>query len=431
MTDKPSPPRAAVRAWAWIPSLYVAQALPFVVVMSLSVVLYKQLGLSNTELALWTSWLYLPWVVKPLWSPVVDLLGAKRHWIVLLQGLAGAALAALALTLPAADAVRWSLVAFWLLAFASATHDIAADGFYLLALDAHQQAAFVGVRSLFYRLSMLAGQGGLVVLAGLWTDRLGTPVQAWQAVFGLLTAVFAALALWHVAVLPRPVLDRPAPRDGTLVQDMLAVFRGFFGQRDLARILAFLLLYRLAEAQLLKLVVPFLMDPRAAGGLGLSTQAVGWVYGTAGVAALMAGGLLGGWWISRRGLDRSLLPLVAALNVPNLVYVALAATRPETPILVAIAIGAEQFGYGLGFAAYLVALLMIAGADDNPHATARYALCTGFMALGMMLPGMVAGWLQERLGYTGFFVWVCVSTLPSFWAAARLPVRTGFGRQTD
>lgn len=437
-------------AWRWVPTLYFGQGLPYVVVMTLAVVMYKNLGVSNTDIALLTSWLYLPWVIKPLWGPLVDLLGRKRRWIVALQFLLGASLALVALVVPAPAFLQLTLAMFWLMAFASATHDIAADGFYMLALPPHRQAALVGVRSTFYRLAMVAGQGGLVMLAG-WLQQLhaaepGGVALAWRWVFLLLAGLFVLMALWHAWVLPRPAADQPAPRQaraGTLLADALAVFAAFFRQPGIARILAFLLLYRLGEAQLLKLVAPFLLDSRAQGGLGLSTQAVGLAYGTVGVAALTLGGLLGGWVVSRLGLKRALWPLLAAMHLPNLAYVALAWAQPHSLWLVSAALAVEQFGYGLGFAAYLVFMLMVAergmgpasdtdtGTDPaavpNPHATAHYALCTGFMALGMMLPGMASGWLQSQWGYTGFFAWVCVATLPSLAAAAMLRIDPGFG----
>jgi PAT family beta-lactamase induction signal transducer AmpG len=417
--------------WRWIPTLYFGQGLPYVVVMTLSVVMYKNLGVSNAEIALYTSWLYLPWVIKPLWSPLVDLLGRKRRWIVALQFTVGAALAMVALALPAPKFLQLTLAVLWLMAFASATHDIAADGFYMLALPQRGQAAFVGVRSTFYRLSMIAGQGALVVLAGWLQERSGSPAAAWSLVFGLLAALFALAGLYHLWALPRPALDRPAPRTARFWADFAAVFAAFFRKPEIARILAFLLLYRFAEAQLLKLVTPFLLDPRAAGGLGLRTQDVGIAYGTVGVAALTAGGLLGGWLVSRRGLKRLLWPLVLCMHLPNGVFVALAVWQPQSLALVSAAVAFEQFGYGLGFTAYMVFMLMVAGGADGSasHKTAHYALCTGFMALGMMLPGMGAGWLQERLGYTAFFVWACVATLPSFAAAALLRIDPDFGRR--
>ena len=417
--------------WRWIPTLYFGQGLPYVAVMTLSVVLYKNLGIDNTTIALYTSWLYLPWVIKPLWSPLVDLLGRKRRWIVALQFTLGAALAMVALALPAPKFLQLTLAVLWLMAFASATHDIAADGFYMLALPQRTQAAFVGVRSTFYRLSMIAGQGGLVVLAGWLQERSGTPAAAWAQVFWLLAALFVLAGLYHAWALPRPASDVAAPRTAHFRADFVAVFLAFFRQPDIGRILAFLLLYRFAEAQLLKLVTPFMLDPRAAGGLGLRTQDVGVAYGTVGVAALTVGGLLGGWLVARHGLQRLLWPLVLCMHLPNTVFVALALWQPESLALVSAAVALEQFGYGLGFTVYMVVMLMVAGGADGSavHKTAHYALCTGFMALGMMLPGLGAGWLQERLGYTGFFVWTCVATLPSFAAAAWLRVEPGFGRR--
>ena len=417
----------SISPWRWLPTLYFSQGLPYVVVMTLSVVMYKNLGVNNTEIALYTSWLYLPWVIKPLWSPLIDLLGTKRRWIVVMQFFIGAALACVALTLPAPHFLRLSLAVFWLMAFASATHDIAADGFYMLAQPAGQQAAYVGVRSTFYRLAMIAGQGGLVALAGLLQERSGNPAAAWAAVMAVMAVFFGLAALWHVWALPRPAIDQPTPRSPHLVSDFVAVYAAFFRQPGIARVLAFLLLYRLGEAQLLKLVTPFMLDAPSAGGLGLKTQEVGIAYGTVGVIALTLGGLLGGWVISLVGLKRRLFPLMLCMHLPNLVFVALAMHQPNQLWLISAAIALEQFGYGFGFTAYMVFMLMVA--SQGQHKTAHYAMCTGFMALGMMLPGMAAGWLQSQLGYTAFFVWACVATLPSFGAAALLRIDPEFGRR--
>jgi PAT family beta-lactamase induction signal transducer AmpG len=425
-------PRPSISPWRWVPTLYFSEGLPYVVVMTVAVVLYKNLGISNTDIALYTSWLYLPWVIKPLWSPVVDLLGTKRRWIVTLQFGVGASLAMVALALPAPHFLQLTLAVFWLMAFASATHDIAADGFYLLALPPHTQAAFVGVRGTFYRLAMIAGQGGLVYLAGRLSERTGQVVTGWVVVFSVVAAVFGAAALYHLWALPQPGSDRASPQSQTFWSDFAAVFAAFFRKPGIGRILAFLLLYRFAEAQLLKLVTPFLLDPRTGGGLGLKTQDVGIAYGTVGVTALVTGGLLGGWVTSRAGLGKVLWPLMICMHLPNLIFVALAVWQPAALPLVSGAIALEQFGYGFGFTAYLVYMLMVAGGPDGSsvHKTAHYALCTGFMALGMMLPGMWAGWLQARLGYVHFFIWTCLATLPSFIAAALIRIDPGFGRKT-
>jgi MFS transporter, PAT family, beta-lactamase induction signal transducer AmpG len=418
--------------WRWIPTLYFAQALPNAAVATLSVVMYKNLGLSNTEIALYTSWLYLPWVIKPLWSPLVDLFGTKRGWTVVLQFVVGVAFALVALTLPAPNFIQLTLAVFWLLAFASATHDIAADGFYMLALAEKQQAAFVGVRSTFFRLAMLAGQGALVVLAGRLFEAHGSHAMAWQTVFALLAGLFIAAGVWHAVMMPWPGSDHAAARgqdsSKNTVAEFFAVFAAFFNKRDIVTLLAFLLLYRVAEAQLLKLAAPFLLDAREQGGLALTTTQLGVVYGTAGVIALTVGGILGGLTIARVGLQRALWPLLLAMHVPNVAYVALAWWQPQNLWLVGSAVVVEQFGYGFGFTAYLVTMLMVAS-QHAEHRSAHYAICTGFMALGMMLPGMAAGWLQAQLGYTLFFVWVCVATLPSFAAAALLKIDPAFDQR--
>ena len=413
--------------WRWIPTLYFGQGLPYVVVMTLSVIFYKNLGLSNTDIAFSTSWLYLPWVIKPLWAPLVDLLGTKRRWIFSLQFVLGAALALVALAIPGPEYFRLTLVVFWLMAFSSATHDIAADGFYLLALPTSTQAAFVGVRSTCYRLAMIAGQGGLVYLAGALADRTGSVRFAWSCVFFLLAGFFLLLAFYHRSALPHPALDAPSTAERRhFWRDFFEVFAAFFRQPRIGSIMAFLLLYRLAEAQLLKLVTPFLLDARSAGGLGLKTQEVGLAYGTVGVVALLSGGLCGGYVISRFGLKRMLWPLVLTMHVPNLIFVALSQAQPANLTLISAAVAVEQFGYGFGFTAYMLFMIMVA---EGAHRTAHYALCTGFMALGMMLPGLPAGWIQEKLGYPHFFLWVCLCTLPSFVAAALIRIEPEFGKK--
>lgn len=423
----PSHPLYKPHAWRWVPTLYFCEGIPYVVAISVSVIMYKSLGISNTAIAFYTSWLYLPWVIKPLWSPLVDLIRTKRAWIVSLQFVVGAALAMIGLTAPAPFFFRITLALFWLLAFSSATHDIAADGFYLLALPPHQQAAFVGVRSTFYRLAMIAGQGGLVYLAGSLQEKTGAASRAWSGVFVLLAALFVLAGLYHLVVLPRPADDRPAGRTLHPVAGFLSVFATFFRKRDIKVILGFLLLYRLAEAQLLKLVAPFLLDPRTAGGLGLTTRQVGLLYGTLGIIALTVGGLAGGYAISRCGLKRLLWPMLVSMHLPIAVFVFLALTQPSNLAVIGGALSVEQFGYGFGFTAYMVYMMMVSAGE---HRTAHYAICTGFMALGMMLPGLPAGWIQDHFGYVKFFTWVCIATLPSFAATALIKIEAGYGRST-
>jgi len=420
----PADQRAAA-AWRWIPSLYFAQGLPYVAVTALSGDVFTTLGVSNAEMTFYTSWLALPWVIKPLWSPLVEFFRTKRLWIVGLQLLMGAGFAAVALAIPAPHFLQLTLAGFGLLAFSSATHDIAADGFYLDALPVHQQAAFVGVRSTFYRVAMIAGQGGLVFLAGTLQHTTGSTPRAWMLVYGLLAAGLVAAGLYHLAVLPRPAADR-AVRSGTVGADFLGVFAAFFRKPRIGITLAFLLVYRLAEALALKLVTPFLLNGRAAGGLGLTLEQKGLAYGTIGFIASLLGGLLGGWMISRHGLKRMLWPMIVAMHLPVLAFVGLALTQPASLWIISPALAVEQFGYGFGFTAYLLFMIQVA---EGEHKTAHYAICTGFMALGLMLPGMAAGWIQEHLGYVKFFGWVMLATIPSFAAAALVKVDPQFGKK--
>ena len=422
------PSSSPLRAWRWIPSLYFAQGVPYVVVMTLSTVLYKNLGLTNTDIAYYTSWLYLPWVIKPLWSPLVDMFRTKRLWIWSLQFVIGVAFALVALTLPGPKFFQVSLAVFWLMAFASATHDIAADGFYLLALTAGQQSVFVGVRSTFYRLATLSAQGGLVYLAGRLADSTGSVTTAWSMVFGLLALVFTTVGAYHFFALPKPAADRATVEGGDFLKEFFAVFLAFFRKPGIGLIITYLLLYRLAESQALKLLSPFLLDKPTTGGLGLTTQQLGIAYGTVGIIALTLGGLVGGWVISLYGLRRLLWPMLLAMHTPIVAFLLLAIYQPSNLVVVSAALAVEQFGYGFGFTAYMLYMMMVA---EGPHQTAHYAICTGFMALGMMLPGMVAGRIEDHIGYVSFFAWVLVCTLPSFVTTA-LAARTidpAFGKK--
>ena len=432
--------------WSWIPSLYFASGLPYVVVMTVSVIMYKRLGISNTDIALYTSWLYLPWVIKPFWSPFVDIIRTKRSWILAMQLLIGAGLGGVALTLPTDDFFRNSLAFLWLLAFNSATHDIAADGFYMLGLSKHDQTWFVGIRSTFYRLAMIAGQGLLIMLAGLMEStmqattvvsavQVGSSVDpgtilAWAITFYIMAGLFIAFFAWHRFVLPRPDTDVPTIHAtfADVLRDFLQTFAAFFSKPKIGLILAFLLLFRFSEAQLAKLAAPFLMDAPELGGLALSTAQVGFAYGTIGVIMLTLGGILGGFLAARHGLKHWLLWMVLAINLPNVVYIFLSSVQPESLLIINLAVGVEQFGYGFGFAAYMLYMLYV---SNGPHQTAHYAICTGFMALGMMIPGMFSGWLQELIGYQYFFIWVLVATIPSFIVTLLIPLDRSFGRKED
>ncbi|MDG5800264.1 MFS transporter [Marinilabiliaceae bacterium ANBcel2] len=589
--------------WGWIPTLYFAQGIPYVIVMTVAVIMYKRLGISNTEIALYTSWLYLPWVIKPLWSPVVDLLKTKRWWIVTMQLIVGAGLAGVAFTIPAPNFFQYTLAFFWLLAFSSATHDIAADGFYMLALKEGEQSYFIGIRSTFYRVAMITGQGLLIIVAGFfetWTgldpvnisvkttdkievvsdfpvidldqpsssdldfivtekdiemswesvpasyadsiinvayehnvengfvvsegelaqqagepswfarnisdplsqklaaifnpqdieevsdiagnvaivgvtlssppdsddpvvmntaqtrgdqsiqlvsgDRLefnrdnwnktafmvfqsdprldssvvthfeglsGNIPLAWSITFFGLAALFILLFLYHKLIMPRPDNDvsTAGNSDNGIFKEFFETFSSFFKKKDIGLALSFLLLFRLGEAQIVKLASPFMLDSREIGGLGLTTGDVGLVYGTIGILALTLGGILGGLMASKKGLRYWLFPMTIAMNAPNIVFIILSYTTPESLWLISSAVAVEQFGYGFGFTAYMLFMIYF---SEGKHKTAHFAICTGLMAMGMMLPGMISGWIQEAVGYVNFFIWVMICTIPGF-----------------
>ena len=615
--------------WSWVPSLYLAEGLPYVVVMTVSVIMYKGMGISNTDIALYTAWLYFPWVIKPLWSPMVDILKTRRLWIWIMQLFIGAGLAGVAFTIPTSSFFQYTLAFLWLLAFSSATHDIAADGFYLLATTPQEQALFVGIRSTFYRLATIGGQGLLVILAGVLQSHTGLPrvdvqVQArpgaplvrqmtpqnftessetalrvlassalieispearsnaeikplvaaakesntkngfnrtiqrskaqvqtkqeitwwqrnvsgplgemlrerfaakprgasdqagnvglsyvrlsrppgkevvvtlsqasggffgffktasksisviegarilfndqnwnqpavvlfqldpklrdaisanyeirsgdvafsWAVTFAVLSLAFVSFGLFHRYMLPRPESDRPGTAESllTFMKEFSRTFVSFFRKEKIGVLLLFLLFYRFAEAQLVKLVSPFLLDAREAGGLGLNTGQVGFVYGTIGILALTCGGILGGFLASRRGLKAWFWPMVLIMHLPDAVFVYLAYAQPESFTVISLCVAIEQFGYGFGFTAYMLYMIYI---SRGQHETAHYAICTGFMALGMMLPGMFSGWLQDIIGYQHFFVWVLLATIPGFIVAAMVPLEAGFGKKAE
>ncbi len=607
-----------ISPWAWVPSLYFAEGIPYVLVMTLSVIFYKRMGISNSDIALYTSWLYLPWVIKPLWSPLVDMLRTKRFWIVIMQLFVGVGLAGVAFTIPVERFFQFTLAFFWLLAFSSATHDIAADGFYMLGLSKHDQAFFVGIRSTFYRLAMLTGQGLLVILAGFleartglppvevsvttsvdyteemlefnpsdirikedsssvyfitdndleislhaligsdadailneidnwnisngfysgneeetydketagwWKNHISFPLEsllrktfdagketpdmetagnigytwfylsrkpenndkvvmnfsyekgdksiglvrdyrfefssenwnvpaiaafqldpklsksavadfkglsgnirfAWTIVFAAIAVLFLLFFIYHRIILPRPEEDRPGKSEGKgFLREFLQVFALFFKKKDIWVILLFLLVYRLGESQLVKMASPFLLDPREMNGLGLTTGDLGLIYGTIGILFLSLGGIIGGIAASRKGLKYWLWWMVAAINLPNLVYVFLSYTMPSALWVVGASVAVEQFGYGFGFTAYMLYMIYV---SEGKHKTAHFAITTGFMALGMMIPGMISGWLQEIIGYENFFIWVMICTIPSFIMVSVVKIDPAFGKR--
>jgi len=621
--------------WFWVPSLYFSEGIPYVIVMTMSVVMYKRLGISNTDIALYTSWLYLPWVIKPLWSPFVDITRTKRFWVVAMQFLVSFGLALVAFSVRGSGFFKWSLFLFWIMAFASSTHDIAADGFYMLGLSKHEQAWWVGLRSTFYRTAMIVGSGLLVVLAGVLESKNGLPpveipvratanapvvsewdpaeiklaaqegelrvlaqpspleialtersaeeakavisqakawnqqhgfvagdnpapakagasstswwrahvsgpfgsflashfpktlsrgaasvaaagnvgviylslskepppgrevavnfgrklhgieyiglgksdkgfglkegerfvfnstnwnqpamavIQldpklkhdtgvtfltssgnipvAWSITLFFVAGVFLAFSCWHSVMLPHPANDGPVLTHHSLMGEFFATLGSFFQKPGVVMGIAFILLYRFDEAQLVKVISPFLIDSRVAGGLGLTTSQVGVAYGTFGILALTCGGLLGGFAAAKYGLKRMLPIMVCSMYLPKLAFVFLSWTQPSNFLITCGAVAAEQFGYGFGFTAFMLYMLFFA---DGPHKTAHFAICTGFMALGMMIPGMWSGWVADLIGYRHFFIWVICSAVPGLTIALLLnrKVDPEFGKKTS
>ncbi len=418
-----------VSAWSWIPSLYFAQGIPYVAVMVISLVMYKRMGMSNTDIALYTSWLNLPWVIKPLWSPFVDLLRTKRWWITSMQLLIGAGLAGIAFCIPADHFFQSTLALFWLVAFSSATHDIAADGFYMIGLNTHQQALFVGIRSTFYRIATIAGQGLLIMLAGYLESKTGNISYAWMLTFFVMSGLFLAVWAYHYFILPRPEKDMPSTISANhLAKEFLQTFTSFFQKKQIGIALLFMLLYRFPEAQLAKMSIPFLIDPVSEGGLGLTTEEVGFSQGTIGIIGLTLGGIWGGMAVARDGLKKWLWPMVWSISLPDIVYVYLSYAQPDSLFIINSCIFIEQLGYGFGFTAYMLYLIYF---SQGKQQTAHYAICTAFMALGMMLPGMAAGWLQETLGYQHFFIWIMLCCLATFIVSLFLKIDPAFGKKAQ
>lgn len=428
--------------WWWVPTLYFAEGIPYFIVNTISTILFKRMGMSNADIAAYTSILYLPWVIKPFWSPFVDIIRTKRWWVVAMQALMSVGFIALALSLPhpSPDVIASgqapvsifaiTLILFWISAFASATHDIAADGFYMLALREKDQSLFVGIRSTFYRLSSIFGQGVLVVVAGLLETRFGNIPRAWSVTLLAAAILFAALTFWHMWALPRPAQDAPrtATSAGDIFKEFGRTFVTFFRKPLIWPAIVYMLLYRLPEALLVKMVNPFLLDGTDAGGLGLATETVGVIYGTIGILGLTLGGILGGVCASKWGLRKSLWPMALAITLPDLAYLWLAIAQPTNLVSVSALVFLEQFGYGFGFTSYMLYMIYV---SEGEFKTAHYSLCTAFMALSMMIPGFFAGAIQEAVGYPVFFgiVMLCCLVTVAVTLLVRRPIDPAYGKK--
>lgn len=414
--------------WNWIPTLNFASGLPYAIIISVSVIMYKNLGINNEDIGIYTSLLYLPWVIKPLWSPFIDLYSTKRKWFIGMQLLISLAFLIVGLTIPLNNFFVISLAIFWVAAFASASNDVASDGFYMLALEKDQQSFFLGIRSTFYRLSMLTGNGLIVFVAGYLEQEYGDKQKAWSYTMVVVGLIMTVITVYNYFSTPKIEVKMTVMKTVSVPHKSFGeVFATFFQKKQIGLVLAFILLFRLGESQLLKMLTPFLIDPINAGGMGLTTQDVGVIYGTFGVLSLTIGGIIGGIVISRDGLGKWMLPMILAMHLPIIGFILLSHFHPGSVFYIYATVIAEQFGYGFGFAAFMMYLIYVA---DGESKTSHYSIATGFMALGMMLPGMLSGFIQEYLGYGNFFIWVFLATIPGLILSRFLIFPKDFGKKT-
>jgi PAT family beta-lactamase induction signal transducer AmpG len=403
----------------WVPTLYFAEGIPFFAISLIAGILYKRLGLGNDVIALYTKLLLLPWSLKPLWSPLLEMFKTKKYFVVLLQSVGGVSLGLIALCLPLPGYFLFTIILFAVVAFCSSTHDIAADGLYIASLSTKEQAAYAGWQSGFYSVARLFSQGGLIILAGYLETRVGIP-HAWMAIFATMGLILVALSLYHSHALPTGGAARAAESLSDMAATFWDVLISFLKKPNIYLLLLFILLYRAGEGQVVTIGPLFLVDKRATGGLGLTMDQFGTIYGTVGTMAFLAGTVLGGYFTSWLGLRRALLPLICAMNFPNLAYVYLSTALPTNHVLIAGAMSVEMFGYGFGFVG--VMLLMMQEIAPGKYQTAHYAFANSLMNLGLMIPGAVSGKIQMALGYHKFFIWVLISSVPALILSRFIPI---------
>lgn len=428
-------PGRKVSPIAWVPTAYFAMGLPFVVLNMVTVLMFSGMGVDDARIAFWTSLILLPWTLKPLWSPFMELFGTKKFYVVATQLITGAAFGLVALSLTFGNFFAAAILFLAIVAFSGATHDVACDGVYLSELSTADQARYIGWQGAFYNIAKLAATGGLVYLSGYLITRFmptaGSAVSAnrhaWMIIMGVLSAVMVLLAVWHIFVLPG---GRAKGRKGEPVQkrtgaevmsELWVVLKDFFTKKHIWVYIAFIILYRFGEGFVVKIVPLFLQASREAGGLGLDNQQIGIYYGTCGAAAFVIGSLLAGYYISARGLRRTLFTLCCCFNIPFAVYALLAFFQPEQAWLIATGIVLEYFGYGFGFVG--LTLFMMQQVAPGRHQMAHYAFASGIMNLGVMIPGMMSGWISDRLGYSLFFIFVLVACIPAFVITRLVPFR--------
>ncbi len=416
------------KPWYWIPLLNFASGFPYIIITSVSVLMYKKLGISNEDIGVYTSLLYLPWVIKPLWSPFIDLHGTKRKWFLSMQMIISIVFLIVGFTIPLNNFFLLSLALFWVAAFASASNDVATDGFYLLALQKEQQSLFLGIRNTCYRLAMLTGNGLIVLFAGYLEHKYGDNTKAWSYTMILVGILMVFLTVYNFFSTPTIEENTIETKAEDEQKSFYTVFASFFKKKQIGLVLAFILVFRLGESQLLKMITPFLVDPKSVGGMGLETEDVGLIYGTFGLIALLLGGILGGIAISQQGLTKWMLPMILSMHLPILGFILLAHFHPASIYYVYAVVIVEQFGYGFGFASFMMYLIYVAEGESK---TSHYSIATGFMALGMMLPGMLSGYIQQYLGYGNFFIWVLLATIPGLILSRFLIFPKDYGKKTE
>lgn len=396
----------------WVPTVYFAMGLPFVALSMVSVLMFSDMEISNTQITFWTSLIMLPWTLKPLWSPFLEMFKTKKHFVVITQIVTGVAFALVALSLPLPDFFCYAIALMGVIAFSGATHDIAGDGVYLTELNPTQQAKYIGWQGAFYNLAKILTNGGLVYLAGTLKNTLGI-VHAWMLIMFICAAIMILLSLYHMRILPSggsAEVQIHSVKDA--MRSLWEVIRSFFTKKHIIYYIIFIVLYRFAEGYAVKIVPLFLKAPVSDGGLGLEVTDIGLVYGTFGAAAFILGSILGGYYISAYGLRKVLFSLCCAFNIPFVVYLLLAIYQPSNLWIVGSAVVFEYFGYGFGFVGLM--LFMMQQVAPGKHQMAHYAFATGIMNLGVMLPGMMSGYLSDKLGYQNFFIWVLIATIPAF-----------------
>jgi PAT family beta-lactamase induction signal transducer AmpG len=415
-------------AWLWIPTLYFASGLPYHAITSISDIMYKDMGIGNAQIAMYTSLLLIPWTIKPLWSPIVEMISTRRKWTLISQLLLAICFAVIALVIPSEYFLLLTLAAFFIGAFVSSTHDIALDGFYMLALPQEKQSFFSGIRNTFYRIATVFSSGVLVMIANRIAEKSGNGQTGWSATFAITGAIMLALYLYHKKAVPSPASD--TARTTSSIKDAFSnygdIISSYFQKPGIWQALLFLLLFRFPEAQLAKMGKLFLMDSAAQGGLALDKGEIGLIYGVIGVIGLIIGGIVGGICISRKGLKYWLWPMVVAISLPDAVYIYMSSALPQDMTVISSCIFIEQLGYGFGFTAYTLYMIYFA---QGKYPTAHFAISTAFMSLGMMLPGMFAGKLQESMGYENFFIWVTACTLITFIVSALVKIDPNFGKR--